>query len=119
MKDLGKTIDKSVQLLTATKSSIKQLATVCLRVYHSQCNFPYTCVFFVVPDKCKPILGLQDLMQLNLVNFNSRVLPHGMMITHYLHLTAVKTKLVPSSTKKPLYMDPGLNQSFQVLADSL
>ena len=73
MKDLGKTIDKSVQLLTATKSSIKQLGTVCHRVYHSQCNFPYTCLFFVVPNKCKPILGLPDLMWLNLVNFNCRV----------------------------------------------
>ena len=58
MKDLGKTIDKSVQLLPVTKSSIKQLGTVPLGVYHSQCNFPYTCLFFVVPNKCKPILGL-------------------------------------------------------------
>ena len=32
-----------------------------------------------------------------------------MMITHHLHLTAVRKKLVPSSTKKPLYMDPSLN----------
>ena len=31
-KDLGKTIDKSVQLLTATKSSIKQLGIVYLQV---------------------------------------------------------------------------------------
>ena len=30
MKDLSKTIDKSVQLLTTTKSSIIQLGTVCL-----------------------------------------------------------------------------------------
>ena len=29
--------------------------------------------FFVVPNKCKPILGLPDLIQLNLVNFNCRV----------------------------------------------
>ena len=73
MKDLGKIIDKSVQLLTAAKSSIKQLGTVHLRVYHFQCNFPYTCLFSVVPNKCEPILGLPDLMQLNLVNFNCRV----------------------------------------------
>ena len=73
MKDLGKTIDRSVQFLTSTKSSIKQLGTVCFRVYHSQCNFQYTCLFFVVPNKCKPILGLPDLMWLNLVNFNCRV----------------------------------------------
>ena len=45
MEDLDKTIDKSVQLLTATKSSIKQLGTVHLRDYHSQCNFPYACLF--------------------------------------------------------------------------
>ena len=32
MKDLGKTIDKSVQLLTTTKSSVAQLDTVCLGV---------------------------------------------------------------------------------------
>ena len=45
MMDLGKTIDKSVQFFTPTNSSIKQLGTVHLRVYHSQCNFPYTCLF--------------------------------------------------------------------------
>ena len=73
MKDLGKTTDKSVQLLTATKSSIRQLGTTCLRVFHSQCTFLYTCLFFVVPNKCKPILSLPDLIQLNLVNFNCRV----------------------------------------------
>ena len=45
IKDLGETIDKSVQLLTATKTSIKQLGTVHLRVYPSQCNFPHTYLF--------------------------------------------------------------------------
>ena len=73
MKDLHKTIDKNVQLLTATKSSIKQLGTVHLSVFPSLCNFLYTCLFFVVPNKCKPVLGLPNLMQLNLVNFNFRV----------------------------------------------
>ena len=73
MKDLGKTIDTSVQLLTATKSSIKQLGSVCLTSYHSQCNFPYTCLLVVVPNKCKPICSLPDLMQSNHVNFNCRV----------------------------------------------
>ena len=62
MNNLGKTIEKSVQLLTSTKSSIKQLGTVGLRVYHSQCNFLYNCLFFVLPTKCKPILGLPDVM---------------------------------------------------------
>ena len=62
MKDLGKIIDKSVQLLIVTKSSIKQFGTVHLIGFHSQCNFLYTCLFSVVPTKCKPILGLPDLM---------------------------------------------------------
>ena len=70
MKDLGMTIDPNVELLTATKSSIKQLGIVCLWVYHCQFNSPYECLYFVVPNKCKPILGLPDLMQLNLVSFN-------------------------------------------------
>ena len=73
MKDLGMTIDLSTELLTATKSSIKQLYTVCLHVYHSQCNSPYICLFFMLSNKCKLILGLPDLMQLNLVSFNCRV----------------------------------------------
>ena len=72
MKDLGKTIGKSVQLLTATKSSIKQLGTVYLMSLSPKCNFLYTSLFFVVPSKCKPLLGLPDLMQLNIVNFNCR-----------------------------------------------
>ena len=54
----------------ATKSSIKQLGTVHFRVCHSQCNFLHTCLFFVVQNKCKPILDLLDLMWLNLFNFN-------------------------------------------------
>ena len=72
-KDLGKTIDKSVQMITVTKSSIKQLGTVYLLVCHSHCNFWSTCLFFIVPNKCKPVLGLPDLMWLNLVCFNCRV----------------------------------------------
>ena len=113
MKDLGKTIDKSVQLPTATKLSIKQLSTVHFQVYHSQCNFPYTCLFFIVQNKHKPILGCSDLMQLNLVSFIAGY-PNPEMITHCLHLTSLRRKLVPSSTRKPLYMGPDLNQSCQV-----
>ena len=51
MKDLGKTIDRSVHMLTDTNSSIKKLHTVHLRIYNFQCNLPYTCLFFVVPNK--------------------------------------------------------------------
>ena len=46
MKDLGMTIDPNVEVLTAPNSSIKQLGTVCLQVYYSQFNSPYTCLFF-------------------------------------------------------------------------
>ena len=73
MKDLGMTIHPTIELLTATKFRIKQLDMVCLQVYHSQCNSSYTCLFFIVPNKYKPILGLIDIMWLNLVSFNCRV----------------------------------------------
>ena len=45
MKDLGIAIGPSVELLTTTKSNIKQLGTICLQVYHSQCNSSYTFLF--------------------------------------------------------------------------
>ena len=113
MKDLGKTIDNSVQSLTATKSSNKWHGTVCLRVYHSQCNFLYTCLFFIVPNKYKPILGLPDLMQLNHVNFNCRVSDSWDDDHRSFAFDSCEEKLVPTLTKKPLYMGPGLINLFR------
>ena len=68
---------------------------------------------------CKTILGLLDLMGLNLVNFNCRVSDSLDDYHTSLAFDSCEEKLVPSSTKNPLFMDPGLNQSFQVLADYL
>ena len=119
MKDLGKTIDKSVQLLSAIKSSIKQHGTVWFRVFHSQCNFTYTCLHFVVPNKCKPILGLQDLIQLNLVNFNCRVSKSWDNDHTSLAFDSCEEITGTILNKEILYMGPGLNKSFQVSPDSL
>ena len=120
MKDLGKTIDKCVQLLTAAKSSIKQLGTVHLRVYHSQCNFPYTCPFFVVPNKCRPILGLPDLMWLNLASFNFRVSKSWDNDHTSFAFDSCEEKPGTILNKETLVHGPRfLNQSFQVLAGSL
>ena len=119
MKHLGKTIDKSVQLLTAIKSSIKQFGTVHLHVYHSQCNFPYTCLFFIVPNKCKPILGLPDLMQLNLVSFNHRVSKYWDDDHTSLVFDCCEEKTGTILNKETSYMAPDLNKSLLVLAGSL
>ena len=49
------------------------LALHICQVYHSHSNSPYTCLFFVVPNKCKHIHGLLDIMWLNLIGFNYRL----------------------------------------------
>ena len=71
MKDPGLIIDPSVELLTATKSSIKQLCTVNPQVYQSLILIHLS--IFVVPNKSRPIPGLPDLMWLNPISFNCRV----------------------------------------------
>ena len=70
---LVKPLIKVFSCLQQLNHQSNSLALYVSRVLHSQCNFPYTCLFFVVPSKCKPVLGLPDLMWLNLVNFNCRV----------------------------------------------
>ena len=60
IKDLGKTIDKSVQLLTATKSS--NILTLYISEFITPSVISHTLDYFVVPNRCKPILGLSDLM---------------------------------------------------------
>ena len=71
VKDLSSTINQSVQLLTTNKFAIKQLGTVRLHVTHS--NHTHTCLFYLLSNKCHPILGLPDLMQLGLLSFNCRI----------------------------------------------
>ena len=65
---LAKTIDRGVTLQTYNKSEIRQLGTCNLKISHN--GTTCTCHFFIVPSQYCPILGLNDLMALNLVTFN-------------------------------------------------
>ena len=58
-RKLNGTADKRIQLTAANKTRIKQLGTVQLRVHVG--NKDKVCLFYVVPDKCRPIFGLPDL----------------------------------------------------------
>ena len=65
---LAKTIDRGVTLQAYNKSEIRQLGTCNLKISHN--GTTHTCHFFIVPSQYLPILGLNDLMALNLVSFN-------------------------------------------------
>ena len=71
IKDLCKTIDKRVCLEAYNKSEIKQLGTCCLTVGHGKSV--KLCHFYIVPDYCKPILGLNDIHSLSLIAINCNV----------------------------------------------
>ena len=66
--DLAHTIDRGVTLQAYNKSEICQLGTCTLQVSHN--GVSRTCHFFVVPSRFRPILGLSDLLALNLITFN-------------------------------------------------
>ena len=65
---LGHTIDKSVTLQAYNKNEIHQLGTCNIQVSHN--GVTHTCDFYVVPYQFRPILGLSDLLALNLITFN-------------------------------------------------
>ena len=65
---LAKTIDRGMTLQVYNKSEIRQLGTCNLKISHN--GTTRTCHFFIVPSQYHPILGLNDLMALNLVTFN-------------------------------------------------
>ena len=65
IKDLYNTIDKRVCLEAYNKSEIKQLGTCHLTVGHGKCA--KLCHFYIVPDYCRPILGLNDIHSLSLI----------------------------------------------------
>ena len=71
VKELHCSIDNNVCLEAYNKSSIKQLGTCWLTVQHGKqlC----LCHFFVVPDYCHPILGLNDIHALNLISIHCHV----------------------------------------------
>ena len=65
IKDLHKTIDKRVCLEAYNKSEIKQLGTCHLTVGHGKCA--KLCHFYIVPDYCRLILGLNDVHSFPLI----------------------------------------------------
>ena len=65
IKGLRKIIDKRVCLEAYNKSEIKQLGTCHLTVGHGKCA--KLCHFYMVPDYCRPILGLNDIHSLSLI----------------------------------------------------
>ena len=67
-RKLHGTADKRIQLIAANKTRIKQLGTVRLRVHVG--NKDKVCLFYVVPDKCRPIFGLPDLTSMRLLTFD-------------------------------------------------
>ena len=67
-RKLNGTADKRIQLIAANKTRIKQLGTVRLRVHVGNKN--KVCLFYVVPDKCRPIFGLPDLTSMRLLTFD-------------------------------------------------
>ena len=71
VKDLHHSIDSNVCLEVCNKSSIKQLGTCHLTVRHGKQS--HLCHFFVVPDYCHPILGLNDIHALNLISIHCHV----------------------------------------------
>ena len=71
VKDLRHSIDNNVCLEACNRSSIKQLGTCCLTVQHGKQS--HLCHFFVMPDYCCPILGLNDIPALNPVSIYCHV----------------------------------------------
>ena len=71
VKELCHSSDTNVCLEAYNKSSIKQLGTCCLTVRHGKQSC--LCHFFVVPDYCHPILGLNDIHALNLIAIHCHV----------------------------------------------
>ena len=68
--DPRKSVDKQVTLVAYNKHEIKQLGQCCVNVCNSSTGKSKTCKFFVVEDKCKPIIGLNNSIALQLLTVN-------------------------------------------------
>ena len=66
---LRKSIDKRVTLVAYNKQEIKQ-GQCCINVFNLSTGKSKTCKFFVVKDRCNPIIGLHDSIALNLLSVN-------------------------------------------------
>ena len=72
VKELHCSVDNNVCLEAYNKSSIKQLGTCRLTVWHGKQSC--LCYFFVVPDYFCLILGLNDIHALNLISIHCHVM---------------------------------------------
>ena len=68
--ELRKSVDKRVTLVAYNKQEIKQLGQCCVNVCNSSMGKSKTCIFFMVEDKCNPIIGLNDSIALQLLSVN-------------------------------------------------
>ena len=68
--ELSKSIDKWETLVAYNKQDIKQLGQCCVNVCNSSMGKSKTCKFFVVEDKCNPIIELNDSIALQLLSVN-------------------------------------------------
>ena len=67
---LRKSIDKRVTLVAYNKQEIKQLGRCCINVSNPSTGKSKSCNFFVVGDRCNPIIGLLDSIALSLLSIN-------------------------------------------------
>ena len=67
IKDLRRSIDPDVTLETYNGSCINQLGTCKLNINGASKELCQA-IFFIVPDYCRPILGLQSCIDLDLID---------------------------------------------------
>ena len=110
-RDLKTTIDHRVKLIAANNKQIKQLGTVNLRVKAE--DREKVCKFYIVPDSCRPILGLPDLKRMDLVQFK---VPTTSQWTDYVSSIEPSTpNTQPIQSKEPTSIQKGITKD-QVLA---
>ena len=107
-RELKSTIDYRVKLLAANNKVIKQLGTGNLRVKEEDRN--KVCRFHVVPNTCRPILGLPDLKRMDLVQFK---VPTTSQWTDY--VSSIEPSTPSTTPKEPTTIQKGTTKD-QVLA---
>ena len=110
-RDLKTTIDHRVKLIAANNKQIRQLGTVNLRVKAE--DREKVCKFYIVPDSCRPILGLPDLKRMDLVQFK---VPTTSQWTDYVSSIEPSTPITqPIQSKEPTSIQKVITKD-QVLA---
>ena len=105
-RDLKTTIDHRVKLIAANNKQIKQLGTVNLRVKAE--DREKVCKFYIVPDSCRPRLGLPDLKRMDLVQFK---VPTTSQWTDYVSSIEPSTpNTQPIQSKEPTSIHKGITK---------